>query len=204
MQLGEYAGKSAQPLGVCNGKEETEEGAKEPYSPAKTRTETPEKKVELVWIPVLITASFLLFILRSNGAGSVKLGKYFNLAELTHTNTGLPNVPTGESVENLQYLVASVLDPLRERVGPLIVTSGFRSPAVNTAVGGSSSSQHMSGSAVDVVPASASIGDVTDALRSLPVDQVITYFDSNHIHISGVPNGRGEFLFKTSDGYIFV
>lgn len=203
MQLGEYAGKSAQPLGVCNGKEETEEGAQEPYSPAKTRTKTPEKK-DIVWIPVIITASFLLFILRANGGGSVKLGKYFNLAELTHTNTGLPNVPTGESVANLQYLVASVLDPLREQVGPLIVTSGFRSAAVNSAVGGSSSSQHMSGSAVDVVPASASIGDVTAALRSLPVDQVITYFDTNHIHISGVPNGRGDFLFKTSDGYIYV
>lgn len=146
----------------------------------------------------------MLFILRSNGAGSVKLGKYFNLAELTHTNTGLPNVPTGKSLENLQYLVASVLDPLREQVGPLIVTSGFRSPEVNAAVGGSSSSQHMVGSAADLVPAAASMGDLTSALRSLPVDQVITYYDSNHIHISAVPNGRGEFLFKTPEGYINV
>lgn len=154
-----------------------------------------------MWIPVLITASLIVFLINANAAGNVKLGRYFNLAELTHTNTGIPNVPTGTEVANLQYLVESVLDPLREQVGPLIVTSGYRSPAVNAAVSGASSSQHMQGEAVDVVPSSATVEQTLAVLRTLPVDQVITYYDSNHIHISAVPGGRGEFLYKSPTGY---
>ncbi len=189
-------------IGGPHGKKENQATACQ--AGAEAGAEAAPKKGQVVWVPVLITAAMLLFVLRSNGAGSVKLGRYFNLAELTHTNTGLPNVPTGESLANLQFLVESVLDPLRQQVGPLIITSGFRSPAVNANVGGSSSSQHMVGAAVDVVPAAASMGDLTSVLRTLPVDQVITYYDSNHVHISAIPNGRGEFLFKTAEGYINV
>ena len=154
-----------------------------------------------MWIPVLITAGVIALALKSNEGSSVRLGEYFTLVELTHTATGLPNVPTGESMANLQSLVARILDPLRSEVGPLLVTSGYRSEAVNShpTVNGASSSQHLKGQAADIVPVSASIDEVVAVLRTLPVDQVIRY--SSHIHVTNSPSPRGEFLFKTSAGY---
>jgi len=154
-----------------------------------------------VWIPVLVTAAIIALALKSNEGGSVRLGEYFTLDELTRTDTGLQNVPSGQSVANLQNLVESILDPLRLEVGPLLVTSGYRSQAVNShpSVNGASGSQHLKGQAADIVPTSTSIDEVIEVLRTLPVDQVIQY--SSHIHVSSSPSPRGEFLYKTSAGY---
>lgn len=77
--------------------------------------------------------------------------KYFTLEELCATKTGLTNIPTWQAVENLKALVNNVLDPLRESWGkPIIITSGFRSKAVNEKIGGSKNSQHTFGYAVDI------------------------------------------------------
>jgi uncharacterized protein YcbK (DUF882 family) len=152
-----------------------------------------------VWVPVLITAAIVALALKSNEGGSVRLGEFFTLDELTRTDTGLQNVPSGQSVANLQNLVESILDPLRLEVGPLLVTSGYRSDAVNTAVDGAASSQHLQGQAADIVPTSSSLDEVVEALRTLPVDQVIQY--STHVHVSSSPHPRGEFLYKTNAGY---
>lgn len=82
--------------------------------------------------------------------------KYFTIPELTRSDTaqrrGIDNTPTPEAVKNLTALVDNVLDPLRERWGaPLTVTSGYRSPALNTAVGGVKTSHHKLGMAADLV-----------------------------------------------------
>ena len=78
--------------------------------------------------------------------------KYFSLSELTHTNSGLPNVPNNEQLDNLQKLVDNVLDPLRSLYGkPIHVNSGFRSKAVNDATpNASTTSDHMTGRAADI------------------------------------------------------
>ena len=77
--------------------------------------------------------------------------KYFSIDELTATNSGLPNIPFGESVNNLVTLINKVLDPARECFGaPITVNSGYRSPAVNLAANGSKTSQHMEGKAADL------------------------------------------------------
>lgn len=76
--------------------------------------------------------------------------KHFTIEELTKTNTRLGNTPPAEAVRNLTTLVERVLDPLREAYGePIYVNSGYRSPAVNSAVGGAKNSQHVKGEAVD-------------------------------------------------------
>ncbi len=82
--------------------------------------------------------------------------KYFTIPELTRSVTaqkrGINNTPTPEAVKNLTALVDNVLDPLREQWGaPLIVTSGYRCPALNTAVGGVKTSHHKLGMAADLV-----------------------------------------------------
>lgn len=89
--------------------------------------------------------------------------KYFSIKELTAslkaTQLGIKNEPTKAALTNLESLVLNILDPLRAAWGGgIIVTSGYRSAALNKAVGGSPSSAHRYGLAADIVPADKRIG----------------------------------------------
>lgn len=82
-----------------------------------------------------------------------KIGKYFTLEELTVTYEELDNTPGIIETKNLRLLVKNLLDPLRKMIGePIIVNSGYRSLAVNKAVGGATKpvSQHTKGEAADI------------------------------------------------------
>ena len=87
----------------------------------------------------------------------MKLSEHFSLAELTKTNTGIENVPNEAQVENLKRL-CRWLERLRRRWNdlygegddPIVINSGYRSPAVNKAVGGAPTSNHLTGCAVDI------------------------------------------------------
>lgn len=81
--------------------------------------------------------------------------KHFTISELLKSDTAIKNrIWNGanrEVEDNLIALVAAVLDPLREKYGKAIhVSSGYRCPAVNKAIGGSLTSQHMNGEAADI------------------------------------------------------
>ena len=83
--------------------------------------------------------------------------KYFTFKELcastTATKLGIKNEPSKQATTNLESLVLNILDPLRAAWGGgIIVTSGYRSVALNKAVGGSPSSAHRYGLAADIVP----------------------------------------------------
>lgn len=84
----------------------------------------------------------------------MKLSKNFSLEELTKSDTairrGISNVPSDDIINNIQELVDNVLQPVRERLGPVVVTSGYRSPELNTAIGGSKTSDHCLGMAADI------------------------------------------------------
>jgi hypothetical protein len=80
------------------------------------------------------------------------MGKYFTIEELCSTSTGLDNTPNEEEIKHLEELM-EVLDDIREAWGSAIrVNSGFRSEAVNKAIGGSKTSEHRLGYAVDIEP----------------------------------------------------
>ena len=84
------------------------------------------------------------------------MGKYFTMGEMMRSDTaqkrGIDNKCTKEDAVRLKALIENVLDPLREAYGkPIIVTSGYRCPALNKAVGGSLTSDHMKGCAADIV-----------------------------------------------------
>ena len=80
----------------------------------------------------------------------IKLSEHFTFAEMTRTNTRIENVPNEAQVENLKRL-CNWLERLREKVGnPIIINSGYRSEAVNKAVGGVKSSNHLTGCAADI------------------------------------------------------
>lgn len=77
--------------------------------------------------------------------------KYFTIKELCETSKPFPNIPNEEQEANLEYLVDNILDKAREILGsPIKVSSGFRSPQVNKAVGGSNKSEHLTGQAADL------------------------------------------------------
>lgn len=84
-------------------------------------------------------------------SSNTRLSDYFTVADLTVTSTGIPNLPTQSELASLKEL-ASVLDILKQRIGGFRIASGYRSPLVNAAVGGSSTSRHMKGEAVDIIP----------------------------------------------------
>ena len=82
-----------------------------------------------------------------------KLGKYFSLEELTVTHENLDNTPGPTARKNLKVLVDNLLDPLRRMIDePIAVNSGFRTLAVNKAIGGAQKpiSQHTKGEAADI------------------------------------------------------
>ena len=84
----------------------------------------------------------------------MRLSKNFTLQELIYSSTalrlGIDNSPTKEGVLKLTLLAASLLQPLRERLGALRVTSGYRSPQLSEAIGSSANSQHCRYEAVDM------------------------------------------------------
>lgn len=131
-----------------------------------------------------------------------KVGKYFSLAEMVespyarrHNITEQFN-PPADVVANLKKLCANILDPLREKAGPIVITSGYRCPRVNSGVGGQPTSQHMTGEAADIHAVSISKSELFDYIRSsnLPFDQLIwEYGDNNNpswVHVSFGPRNR--------------
>ena len=85
----------------------------------------------------------------------MKLTEHFNLSEFTRsetaTNRNIDNTPTPEVIENLRALCRNVLEPARMAFGaPIYITSGYRCAALNKAVGGKPTSQHLRGEAADL------------------------------------------------------
>ena len=81
---------------------------------------------------------------------------YFTIQELSKSATAerlaIDNTPPRAAQRMLTILVEQLLDPIRRRYGaPIIVTSGYRCPALNTAVGGVANSHHIVGCAADIV-----------------------------------------------------
>lgn len=130
--------------------------------------------------------------------------KYFNYYELTASSTakrkGIDNTPDATVRANLTALVANILDPLREAYGkPIVVSSGYRSPKLNRAVGGAAKSQHVTGQAADIHTLSDTPADnkkLFDLILKLklPFDQLINEYNFNWVHVSYSPRNRRQVL----------
>lgn len=110
----------------------------------------------------------------------MKLSPNFELSELLHSQEairrGIDNTPTSTIVAELQRLAQLILQPLRDHLGrPIVISSGYRSPALNRAVGGSPNSDHMAGRAADITVPGMKIRDVclTVVQLRLPYSVVI-------------------------------
>lgn len=119
-----------------------------------------------------------------------KLSEHFTLREMTRTShRRIDNTPSPDVVERLTQLCLFFLEPVRERFGPLWVTSGYRCKELNDAIGGSKTSAHIHGCAADLVPIRSrptiEIVDWVVDESGLDFDQIIDEYTStsNWIHL---------------------
>ena len=122
---------------------------------------------------------------------------YFTNNELTDSETAkrlrIKNEPTKEQWVNLFAIRDNVLNPLREKFGkPIRITSGYRSPELNKAVGGKPTSQHTKGEAMDITAFNkADNKELFELCKTLDFDQLIDESNLTWIHISyKVPNRK--------------
>ena len=138
------------------------------------------------------------------------MAKYFSVEELTRSVTaireGIDNSIPDRLLPNITRLI-DYLDKVREEFGaPISVSSGYRSPDLNRAVGGAKKSQHMQGLAADlVVP---DLPRLFQTIREMGgFDQLIWEEPSPHrvwVHVSVAPKGdkpRGQVLRYNGRGY---
>jgi len=123
----------------------------------------------------------------------MRLSKNFTMSEVTRSNTakrlGIDNTPKNAHLKNMQHLITNLVQPMRDALGPIRITSGYRSPDLNRAIGGSKKSQHCKAQAVDVQ--FWKDGEMCNqeiyrwVLNSdIEFDQMINEFDFAWIHIS--------------------
>ena len=138
------------------------------------------------------------------------LSPHFTLEEMTASQEaarrGIDNTPSEQIIANLRVM-CDKLEAVREFLGrPMIVSSGYRCPELNTAIGGAPNSAHMTGFAVDFIcPAFGSPVAVCRAIENsgLQYDQLIHEY-ARWTHLSFAPQQRRESLtiFKSSQGYL--
>ena len=129
--------------------------------------------------------------------------KHFRIEEFEASPTaktmGIDNTIPAEARRAVESLVEAVLDPLREEFAmPIYVNSGYRSAALNAAVGGVANSQHRRGEAADITSGTREgnmrLWRLLRKMR-LPVDQAINEHNYAWIHVSyRAQHNRGEFI----------
>jgi hypothetical protein len=134
----------------------------------------------------------------------MQLSEHLALAEVTRSETakrnGVSNMPTEAHIANFKLLAEKVFEPIRMHFGkPIHISSGYRSAALNKAVGGSSSSQHCKGEAIDIDMDGSAHG-ITNKMvfdyikENLEFDQMIWEFgtDANPdwVHVSYSSTGK--------------
>jgi hypothetical protein len=140
----------------------------------------------------------------------MKISEHLDLSEVTRSETakrkGVSNEPTPEHLENFKKLAENVFEPIRNHFGvPIHISSGYRSKALNAAIGGSATSQHCKGEAIDIDMDGSSKG-VTNKMvfdyikANIKFDQMIWEFgnDTNpdwvHVSYDSYGKQRGQIL----------
>lgn len=127
----------------------------------------------------------------------MKISEHITIDEATKSNTairlGIINIPNAEQLDAMKLVALTCFEPIRAWFGqPIKVNSFFRCPELNKAVGGSATSQHSRGEAIDMDggtrDANKAIFDWAKA--NLVFDQIINEYDYSWVHISFSKNGN--------------
>jgi hypothetical protein len=143
-----------------------------------------------------------------------KISKYVSYKEVTHSNQAqalrIGNTPNAEQLGNLKLVCTNIFDKVREHFGkPIGISSGFRSIELNTRIGGSKSSQHMEGKALDIdadIHGGLNNKELFDWIKNnCTFDQLIWEFGSENapswVHVSFNKEGnRGQILRAVKSG----
>ena len=136
----------------------------------------------------------------------MKLSTHLDLSEVTRSESakrnGISNMPTPEHIENFKLLAEKIFEPVREHFGvPIRISSGYRSKELNAKIGGSATSQHCKGQAVDIDMDATTITNkqVFDYIKdNLPFDQLIWELGNEDnpdwVHVSYVLKPRKQIL----------
>lgn len=134
----------------------------------------------------------------------MKLSEHLDLSEVTRSDSakrkGISNDPTAEHLENFKKLAENIFEPIRNHFKvPIHLSSGYRSAALNKAIGGASSSQHCTGEAIDI-DMDGSANGVTNKMvfdyikANLNFDQLIWEFGTKDapdwVHVSFESTGK--------------
>lgn len=123
----------------------------------------------------------------------MNISKHVTFAEATKSDTakrlGIDNTPNDALIETMKLTAEKIFEPLREKVGPIRISSFYRSPDLNRAIGGSKSSQHCKGEAIDCSGIEVSNSKLFEEALKLPeFDQLIWEFgdskEPDWVHIS--------------------
>ena len=125
----------------------------------------------------------------------MRLSQNFWLNELVKSSTadrlGISNEPGIEEIVNLTVLTNHVLQPVREHFGVITINSGYRSPELNSKIGGSKTSQHCNGEAADFEQLGTPNAEVATWIsEELDFDQLILEF-----YIKNIKNDKGNKCF---------
>jgi hypothetical protein len=132
----------------------------------------------------------------------MQISKHLSLAEVSRSETakrkGINNTPSGAHLENFKKLAENIFEPIREHFKvPIIISSGYRSKELNSAIGGSSTSQHCQGEAIDIDMDGTSItnAQIFHFIKdNLVFDQMIWEFGTDKnpdwVHVSYESTGK--------------
>jgi hypothetical protein len=130
----------------------------------------------------------------------MKLSQHLSLSEVIRSESakrnGISNMPIAQHIENFKLLAEKVFEPVRLHFGvPIHISSGYRSIELNKCIGGSLTSQHCTGEAIDIdmdgSPSGVTNKMVFDYIKdNLVYDQIINEFDYSWVHVSYAANGK--------------
>ena len=133
----------------------------------------------------------------------MKLSEHLDLSEVIRSESakrnGISNMPTPEHIANFKVLAEKIFEPIRVHFRcPIIISSGYRSKVLNAAIGGSATSQHCQGEAIDIdmdgTPNGVTNRMVFDFIKdNLEFDQLIYEFGNSDnpdwVHVSHETKG---------------
>jgi hypothetical protein len=132
----------------------------------------------------------------------MKLSPNLDLAEVTRSESakrhGISNQPTPEHIKNFKLVADKIFQPIRDHFKvPIRISSGYRSKALNEKIGGSLTSQHCTGEAIDIDMDGTSItnAQIFNFIKdNLPFDQLIWEFGTDKnpdwVHVSYESTGK--------------
>lgn len=137
----------------------------------------------------------------------MNISKHITFAEATKSNTatrlGINNNPSTEIIETMKATAQNVFEPIREKCGPIRISSFYRSPELNRAIGGAKISQHCKGEAIDIQAINVTNAELFRVACELDqFDQIIWEFgtltEPDWIHISFKKDGNRKQILRAT------